>query len=207
MNPVLVQVPCRRFRVLVKLGPANGIGHIESLLLRRLGLGPATLQEVAELFSLPESLVLDRIVMLFRRGLVMLQSGEQKLALGEAVRSAMGDPASPDAEWQKKLGLGGNSSKEVELYREMVSGAVFPRPRGDVTRWEHRLPPSLDLPAVDEIPKPVLLSAASSRLREERTGLKNLRVFDVACAGGPDAVSTSPTVEAYGTIVVEVLGF
>lgn len=207
MNPLIVQVPCRRFKVVVKLGPANGIGHIESLLLRRLGLGPATLQEVAALFSLPESLVLDRVVTLFRRGLVALHPGEQKLDLGEAVRSAMGDPASPDPDWQKKLGLGGNLSKEVELYREMVSGAVFPRPRGDITRWEYKLPPSLELSPVDEIPKPVLLSAASSRLREERTGMKNLRVFDVACAGGPDASSASPTTEAYGTIVVEVLGF
>lgn len=207
MNPVLVQIPCRRFKVAVKLGPADGIGHIESLLLRRLGLGPASLEEVAALFSLPESLVLDRIVPLFRRGLVVLRADEQKLGLSEAVRRAMGDPASPEVDWQKKLGLAGSITKEVELFREMLSGAVFPRPRVDNTRFQYRLPPSLELPPVDEIPKPVLLSAASSRLREERTGMKNLRVFDVACTGGPDAGSTSATAEAFGSIVVEVLGF
>lgn len=207
MNPVLVEVPCRRFKVVVKLGPAGGIGHLESLLLRRLGLGPATLTEVAGLFSLPEPLVLDRIVALFRVGLVVLEPGDQRLHLGPAAVRAMKDPEQPADGWQVELGLAGTTSKEVELLREMVSGTVFSRPVLDRTRWEHRLPPNLELPTVDDIPKPVLLSAASSRLREERTGMRNLRAFDVACVGGADAAMATATPETYDSIVVEVVGF
>jgi len=208
MNPVLVQVPCRRFQVAVKLGPPDGIGRLESLLLRRLGLGAATVEEIATLFSLPESIVLDRIVGLLRRGLVTLQTdtGQQRLHLSDSVRAAMGEPEAPTPEWASKLGLPGPVTKEVTLYREMVSGTVFARPRRDDGRWEHRLPVTLDLCTVDEIPKPILLSAASSKLREERTGMKSLRAFDVVCTTGLQSPSTSGPVESFAYVVVEVVG-
>lgn len=206
MTPVFVQVPCRRFRVLVKLGPPDGIGHLEALILRRLALATAPLADLASFFSLPESIVLDRVVALFRRGLVTLASGDSHLNVDPVVLRAMKNPADPATDWQRTLGLEGSISKEVELLREMVSGAVFARPKYDRTRLDFQLPPCLDLPPVGDIPKPVLLSAASSRLREEGAGFKKLRAFDVACVGGAESATTVATPEAYDFIVVEVVG-
>lgn len=205
MTPLLVKIPCRRFRVSVRLGPATGIGHFESLLLRRIGIEPATLPEVAAFFGLPEPLVLDRIVALFRLDLLAIESGGTRLYLGEKVLGAMGDPEKPNDGWQELLGFPGTTVREVDLLREMVSGAVFTSMRRDRGQWQQDVPVSLDLPPIEDIPKPVLLSAATSRLRQERTKLQNLRVLDVACVGGQDALSV--TVEQYDFIVVEMIGF
>ncbi len=177
-----------------------------SLFLRRLGLGAATIEEIASLSHFQsrsfwtESLGSCAVVWKFANG------DRRNDFTSRGCRAAMGDPGDPTPDWPSKLGVPAPVTKDVTLYREMVSGAVFAPQRRDNSRWEHGLPVGLDLCPIDEIPKPILLSAASSRLREERTGMKSLRAFDVVCSTGVRSALGPGPMESFAYVVVEVVG-
>ena len=172
MNIIPVAIPCRAFSVKFHLGSGEGLSPIEQFALRTIAAGAQDVTRLREALNLHPRVAVDLCVDLLRVGHVRLDRETGTLMLDEAVQRAMGDPASPTKDWAQSLSTArAPEAREVTLYQELVSGAVFSTPSGGLGGpFKQVAPENERVPAVTEIPKAQLMSVVAGVLRTRYSG-------------------------------------
>lgn len=161
-------IPCRRLRVEVQYGEAEGLSTSEQMLLRAVAAGATSLDDLKDLLGLPPRMLLDLCIEMLHGGLLQVERPSGRLHVATVVVDAMGDPLRPPSDWAKAFAsLSPSTPDDVELWQDLVSGALFRRPPR--RRWEgtsQRAPVDPELPEPDQIPKSDLMFVAAAKERE-----------------------------------------
>ncbi len=166
---IRVAIPCRRFAVRAHLGYAEGLSQLEQFALRAVAARSATAVELASTLGLDPRMALDLCVDLVKAGLAELDMESGRLTPTELVRDRMGDPAKPSSGWAEALASErAPESEEVDLFQDLVSGAVFPAlstSRGSDSLIAPEWP---EVPSIENIEHTVLAGAAARAIETRR---------------------------------------
>lgn len=167
MNIIPVAIPCRAFTVSFHLGSGEGLSPVEQFALRAIAAGAQDVTRMREALNLHPRVAVDLCVDLLRAGHIRLDRETGTLSLADNVHQAMGDPASPAQDWAQRLSTARPpESREVTLYQELISGAIFSQPFGGMGGpFKLVAPENERVPEVSDIPKARLMSVVAGALR------------------------------------------
>ncbi|SNS13117.1 hypothetical protein [Actinomadura mexicana] len=169
---ITLALPCRFVTLQVMLGPERGMTTLTELVARAISGGIDTIEELGELFVLPDRIVLDVVRDLWSAGHVSIDFDSSLLELTESAQAALVDEEkrleSDKRTWQKFL-------------LEPISGQFFAEDDGVPSIHEGLLgvPLQSDTDASD-LPHGDLLVAVRRVLERERAAGKRSNVRDVS---------------------------
>lgn len=192
-----IAVPCQVVTLKLVLGPEAGATTLESLAARGVVAGRRTVEDLADLFSLPHRVMLDVIHGLWTKGYVSIDFSDGFLELTDAAKDliAAGDGLE-DASTQ---------TEQRQFVFEPLTGSVFAFERSLL-----RAPAdSVEVPisqgvGPDDLPRGELLRAVRATVRhEQRTRGLRSNILDVSFAnplistdGGVRWISVNGTVQS-----------
>lgn len=161
-------IPCRRLRVEVHYGEAEGLSSVEQMLLRAVAAGASSLDQLTKLLGLPPRMLLDLCIEMLHGGLLQVERPSGKLDVAAVVLESMDDPLQPKSDWAKAFASPSPPTPDdIEILQDSVSGALFRRPP---RRWEdgkfQRAPVDPELSEPDEISKTDVMFVAASKARD-----------------------------------------
>jgi hypothetical protein len=167
-------LPCRLVVLAVQLGPEDGVTTLEDLVVQAIAAGRATAPALAELFALPQRILLDVVHTLWSRGYITVDFESGRLDLSDGTREVL---AATDGGSLRSASV---KSQQLEYLFEPITGMIFPKADGDRRPGEG----SVELPVDDgvsetDLPHLELLRAVQSAVRNDRRAGFRRTVLDV----------------------------
>ncbi|HEV7652725.1 MAG TPA: hypothetical protein VGP26_31605 [Actinophytocola sp.] len=177
-------VPCRLVSLHLRVGPESGTTTLEDLVARAVLAGRATAGDLALLFALPKSIVVDVVGTLWSKGYVTVDFDNGTIELSDDAREML-------TRNQSLSGSGAESQTRKFLF-EPITGLVLPDQVSAFRPYEGsaQLPLRHGITETD-IPQPALLRAVQAAIRRDRRQSFRANVLDVSF-GNP--ILREPTV-------------
>jgi phosphatidylserine/phosphatidylglycerophosphate/cardiolipin synthase-like enzyme len=204
MTTIELYVQAEVLPIRLRLGPAGGIGHLETLVLRAIAVGVDDIDDLADVFGIPPRLVLDMVGDLWRVGRVALDIGAEReaITLSSAAREEL---SHLDEHGSLPSGYRATDSQQVLL--EKLTGRILPLRGSTVFPRDRSLvvPTSSDDPSRADIDPNAVVTAVMAGMEDRRTSrsaneVNGMRV--VSAMLSPDANVTAG-VHRYVRVTVE----
>ncbi|MFG2121345.1 hypothetical protein [Streptomyces sp. NPDC048710] len=158
---VELAIPCRLVTLSLLLGPEDGLTTLEDLVAKAIAAGRTTVEDQAELFSLPRRLVLDVVHSLWRKGHVMVDFTDGSLELTDGAREVITSGGS--------LRDSATKQEHRQFLFEPVTGRVFPADQGIRRPSQSSLKvPLHQVLSETDVPAAELLRAVQTAIRNDR---------------------------------------
>jgi hypothetical protein len=171
--PVDLAIPCRLITLQVRMGPEAGMTTLEGFVARAILLGRTRVSEIAELFAVPDRMIIDVVASLWGKGQVTVDLDGGIIDLSVSARETLARTGT--------LAGAGEQIQPRKFLFEPITGMVFierhgmPRPReGSI-----RLPLANGITETD-IPRGELVRAVQSAVRDDRRHGVRANVLDVS---------------------------
>lgn len=182
---VRIYVPCEVFTVRVTRGPSEIPTDLEQLVLKALGLGANTIEQLEQLFALGYRPMLRLVLDLLNRSCVTFNfaTGEVRLT--------------PHVEKQVKEGLLNQlegferTEDRIQLMRDLIAGTILPIRGAPSTANGYRIPAMLEASSAANVRSEDVLRVIRGFMRRHRTTragrpLQVLQVaYDLSLGGSP----------------------
>jgi hypothetical protein len=171
--PVDLAIPCRLVTLQVRMGPEAGMTTLEGFVARAILLGRTRVSQIAELFAVPDRMIIDVVASLWGKGQITVDLDTGVVDLSVSARETLA-----------RTGALAGADEQVQPRKflfEPISGMIFIERHGVSRPGEGsiRMPLANGITETD-IPRGELVRAVQSAVREDRRQGIRANVLDVS---------------------------